>query len=157
MQEIKEEELNDTKSASLDRYRYLSLEYLLIHLQFKLQAPPALLLLLLQKSAISTTVLFNALESGNMQTVQNVLTVQRRPLPTAEYFKQIIELVSNEKDIGQATYLFRYLLFFPMEPGCEGALPLFLTNYKQADALTKRGMVNSYCWAAHTIPVTSVE
>jgi hypothetical protein len=157
MQTKKEREGHDnTEERGLDRYRYLSLEYLLIHLQFKLQAPPALLLLLLKKSAVSSSILFDALKSGNMASIQNILTVLRRPLPTAEYFDQIIDLVSKEKDISQATHLLRYLLFFPMEPGCEAALPLFIQNYRGADPFIKREMVNSCCWAATVIPVTEV-
>jgi hypothetical protein len=143
----------------LEGLRHLSIEYLMIHLLFEKEATADLLLLFLQKAPRDVEELLTAIRRRGMSGVQRILEngTLRTPLPTKDYYKQIVDAVVAERNKELATNLLRYLLFFPMKGTHETAIPYLIEQYGPASEFTKRQLINPYCWNATTIFLAGAE
>jgi hypothetical protein len=141
------------KVDELEGLRHLSIEYLMIHLLFKKEATADLLLLFLQKAPKDVDELLTAIRRRDTSEVQRILEngPLRTPLPTKDHYKQIVDAVVTETNKELATNLLRYLLFFPMKVAHPTAIPYFIEQYGSSSEVTKRQLINPYCWNATTI------
>ena len=125
----------------------------MIHLLFEKEATADLLLLFLQKAPSSVEDLLTAIRRRDMSGAQRILDdgLDRTPLPTKDHYKQIIDAVVAETNKELATNLLRYLLFFPMKVAHPTAIPYLIEQYGSSSEVTKRQLINPYCWNATTI------
>jgi hypothetical protein len=144
------------KVDELEGLRHLSIEYLMIHLLFEKGAMADLLLLFLQKEPKDVEELLTAIRRKDMSGVQRILEngPHRTPLPTKDHYKQIVDAVVAETNKELATNLLRYLLFFPMKVAHPTAIPYLIEQYGSSSEVTKRQLINPYCWNATTIFLT---
>jgi len=95
-----------------------------------------------------------AFKNKNITRIETLLdesSIQRIPLPTADYYVQIVNAFMNEPDQTLATNLLRYLLFFNMKNAHETAIPYLIEQYGQASPSSRERIISSYCYNAVTI------